>query len=772
MAIAADTTYVAGYFDPNGHYSFNSFQFNSSIDNPPLHAVANGTSADGLYAYGPSSTFPTNSYSASNYWVDVLFAPTAPGQVTGVTATGGHGAATVSWTAPSGGGATSYIVTPYIGSTAQTSTTVTGTPPATSTTINGLTPGTAYTFTVQGTNSYGSGAVSAASNSVTPSAATAPAVPTGVTASPATRQAQVSWTAPNSNGSTITGYTVTPYIGSAAQTPVPVNSGTATSTSVSGLTNGTAYTFTVSATNAVGTSTASTASSAVTPENSIFDFTAPQTPDAGDPSSLELGVAFTTSTAGSITGIRFYKAAANTGTHIGSLWSSSGTLLASATFTNETASGWQYVTFSSPVAVTANTTYVAGYFDPSGHYSATSSAFNSAFSNPPLQALANSAKTNGVYAYTSASTFPTSSYSATNYWVDVLFAPAAPGQVTNVTATAGPGAAAVNWTAPSNGSVTSYIVTPYIGSAAQTATTVTTTPPGTSTMINGLTPGTPYTFTVQAANSYGNGPVSAASNSVTPTGATAPAAPTGVTASPATSQAQISWTAPNSNGSTITGYTVTPYIGSTAQTPVPVNSGTATSTIINSLTNGTAYTFTVSATNGAGTGTASTASSAVTPENTIFDFTAPQTPDAGDGARPSPGREVHDDDGRLDHRSPVDKSAANNGTHIANLWSLSGTLLATATFTNETASGWQYATFATPVPVLANTTYVASYFDPNGHYAATSAAFNSAFTNPPLQAVASGSSANGVYAVSSTSTFPSNSFNATNYWVDVLFASS
>ncbi len=770
VAVSAGTTYVAGYLAPQGHYSFNSFQFNQSVDNPPLHALSNATSVNGVYAYSGVSTFPSNSYNSSNYWVDVMFIPTPPGQVTGVTATAGHGAATVSWTAPSGGGATSYIVTPYIGSTAQTATTVTGAPPATSVTINGLTSGTAYTFTVQATNSNGNGPVSAQSNSVTPTAPIAPSAPTGVTANPATSQAQVSWTAPNANGSAITGYTITPFIGTTAQTPVQVNNGSAASANVTGLTNGTAYTFTVTATNAVGTSAASTASSAVTPNDTLFDFTAPAVADAGDPSSLEVGVKFTASVSGQVTGVRFYKAAANTGTHIGSLWSSSGTLLASATFTNETASGWQSVTFSSPVSVTAGTTYVAGYFDPSGHYSATSAGFNSAFTNSPLTALANSTSANGVYAYSSASTFPTNSFGASNYWVDVLFGPTPPGQVTSVTATAGNASATVNWTAPSGGGATSYIVTPYIGSTAQTTTTVTGSPPATSTTITGLTSGSAYTFTVQAVNASGNGPVSAQSNSVTPTGATAPAAPTGISAGPATSQAQVSWTAPNANGSAITGYTITPFIGTTAQTPVPVSNGSATSATVTGLTNGTAYTFTVSATNAVGTSAASTASGAVTPENTIFDFTTPATPDAGDGTSVEVGVKFMSSTAGSVTGIRFYKSTANTGVHTVNLWDMSGNKLATATVTNETASGWQYATFSTPVAIVANSPYVASYFDPNGHYAATGSAFTSAFSNPPLQAVANSVSGNGVYAVSTTSTFPSNTFNSTNYWVDVLFA--
>ena len=78
----------------------------------------------------------------------------------------------------------------------------------------------------------------------------------------------------------------------------------------------------------------------------------PATPDSGDSASTEVGVQFQSDTNGYITGIRFYKASANTGTHVGNLWTSTGQLLASATFTNETASGWQQVNFSQPVAIT------------------------------------------------------------------------------------------------------------------------------------------------------------------------------------------------------------------------------------------------------------------------------------------------------------------------------------------------------------------------------------------------------------------------------------
>ena len=75
-----------------------------------------------------------------------------------------------------------------------------------------------------------------------------------------------------------------------------------------------------------------------------------------DPSSIEVGLKFQASSNGEITGLRFYKGPGNTGPHVADLWSSTGTLLATATFTNETASGWQQVNFAAPVATTAGTT--------------------------------------------------------------------------------------------------------------------------------------------------------------------------------------------------------------------------------------------------------------------------------------------------------------------------------------------------------------------------------------------------------------------------------
>ena len=141
-----------------------------------------------------------------------------------------------------------------------------------------------------------------------------------------------------------------------------------------------------------------------------------------DPHAVELGLKFRSSTDGFITAIRFYKGTQNTGVHVGHLWTASGTLLASATFSNESATGWQQVTLNTPVAVTANTTYVVSYHAPNGFYAATGAAFATAgVLNPPLEALSNTAAGgNGVYRYGAAG-FPTQTFNSTNYLVDVVF---------------------------------------------------------------------------------------------------------------------------------------------------------------------------------------------------------------------------------------------------------------------------------------------------------------------------------------------------------------
>ena len=152
----------------------------------------------------------------------------------------------------------------------------------------------------------------------------------------------------------------------------------------------------------------------------------PGTQDANDPNPVELGVRFTSDVAGTVTALRFYKGATNTGTHIGNLWTNDGTLLATTTFTNETASGWQQQVLSTPVAITPNTTYVVSYHTDAGNYSYDQGYFATGpFDNVPLHAPqdGSAAGANGVFLY-GDSAFPTNSYLSTNYYVDVVLATA------------------------------------------------------------------------------------------------------------------------------------------------------------------------------------------------------------------------------------------------------------------------------------------------------------------------------------------------------------
>jgi hypothetical protein len=140
-----------------------------------------------------------------------------------------------------------------------------------------------------------------------------------------------------------------------------------------------------------------------------------------DPAPIELGVKFRTDRDGVVRGVRFYKGVANTGAHVGKLYTAAGTALAAATFGAETASGWQEVLFDTPVPVTAGTTYVASYSAPGGNYAVTSGGLDAAVTAGPVTALADGVDgPNGLYRYGTAGGFPTAGNGA-NYWVDVVF---------------------------------------------------------------------------------------------------------------------------------------------------------------------------------------------------------------------------------------------------------------------------------------------------------------------------------------------------------------
>lgn len=144
--------------------------------------------------------------------------------------------------------------------------------------------------------------------------------------------------------------------------------------------------------------------------------TQPQYPASLDTLPLELGTTFTPRRSGMITGIGFYKGTGNTGTHTGTLWNANRKPLARVTFTNETATGWQFATFSKPIPVSAGQKYVASYFAPRGRFALTTNYFSTQghVTNDLLTTTGA-----GAYQY-GASSFPTNS-STSNYWVDVRF---------------------------------------------------------------------------------------------------------------------------------------------------------------------------------------------------------------------------------------------------------------------------------------------------------------------------------------------------------------
>ena len=230
--------------------------------------MVTGLTAGTSYTFTATATNSagTSAASATSNSVIPTAAVVAPGTPGAPSAVAGNGQATVTISPPNTGGTpTSYTVTASPGGA-----TCTVTVPATSCTVTGLTNGTAYTFTSVATNTGGSSAASSASSAVTPSALAAPGVPGAPTAVAGNGQATITISPPGSGGAPAS-YTVTASPGGATCTVTSP----ATSCVIGGLTNGTYYTFTSTATNAAGTSAASAASAAISPRYFVIPSTNP-----------------------------------------------------------------------------------------------------------------------------------------------------------------------------------------------------------------------------------------------------------------------------------------------------------------------------------------------------------------------------------------------------------------------------------------------------------------------------------------------------------------
>ncbi len=511
---------------------------------PPLAGVYQQT-VGGVIQDGPALTQYCSASPGGLPNFPTMTAPSVPTNVTAVS--NPNGTVTVSWTDPqanNGSAITGYSVSASPNCTSCTYTNLSGSG-VTSVTVSGLTRRSWYNFTVTATNGVGTSNPSVASNAVI-----APDVPNAPTnASASTNQngsITVSWTDPANNGSPITGYTLVPSPACGSCTYSSLNGASLTSATVSGVTPGGTYSFTVTATNGVGTGAASSASNSVVAPN------VPGAPTIGTATRGNASASLTWTAPGVTNGSNIIGYAVTP-------YLNGTTAQATQTF------------------ISTATTETATLLTNGSPYTFTVAAINGVGTGPQ------SGASNSVTPATS------------------------PGAPTGVSAsTNSNGTVTLTWTDPSNNgsAITGYTVTPSPACPACTYSSL-AGPSVTSTTITGLSLGTAYTFKVSATNGVGTGTQSTASNSVTP--ATPPGTPTGMTASTRNAtQANVSWTAPAANGSAITGYTVTDYIAGVAQT---TQSFGGTSGIFNGLSNTKSYTFTVTATNGAGTSGQSAASS-------------------------------------------------------------------------------------------------------------------------------------------------------------------
>jgi hypothetical protein len=377
----------------------------------------------------------------------------------------------------------------------------------------------------------------------------------------------------------------------------------------------------------------------------------------GTSTNYELGALLQSNTAGQITAIRFWKDSRESGTHTGRIWSGAGQLLASVTFANETASGWQQQALATPLAISANTTFVVSVNTGNTYYVATASGLSSQVINGNLSSVVGN---NGVYG--NPGTFPTNSWFNSNYFRDVVFVP---GTTYSISGTIGPLASGPGTTVTLSG-----------------AASVTTTTDSSGN----------YTFTGLANGSY----------TVTPSKA-------GFTFSPANASASV-------NNSNVTVATFTATANATGQTlfttQVPAKIGQSDGASAN-------YEL-----------------GALLQSNTAGQITAIR----------------------------FWKDASESGTHTGHIWSGAGQSLASVTFANETASGWQQQALATPLAISANTTYVVSVNTGNTFYVVTPSGLASQVINGNLSSVVGNDGVHG-----NSGTFPTNSWQNSNYFRDVVF---
>ncbi len=435
---------------------------------------------------------------------------------------------------------------------------------------------------------------------------------------------------------------------------------------------------------------------------------------------IEVGMRFKADQNGYISGARFYKISGMTGTHTASIWDSMGNRLAQATFTSESATGWQQINFS-PIAVTANSLYTVSVFMADGNYAATSNFFMTDINNSPLIAPNDGTTYDGLgnrgqgdYNDSGSSRYPTQTYNATNYWVDVSYV------------------ASLSSAAPQISSQTPVPNATNV-SVGDVDITATFDKPMDGNTINSNTfmvkdaSGVPVAGTV----SYNSQTYTAMfrANTVWPTSSKYTATIKGGNGSPVVADMQG---IPLANDSV--------WSFTTASTPLA-----CPCTLYNGQNPSGSSTYEETYANGVEIGT-----KIVAQENgyiTALRFYKPiVTPDT---------------------------------SHDGNIWDANGNNLANVTFTNESDYGWQEATLSTPLYVTRGQVYVISYGMTTGDYQAYVGAFTAPLSSPGMIAYPSGDSRNttvstgtlnSVYSATKN-TYPS-SAGATNsyYYIDAVFS--
>jgi hypothetical protein len=417
-------------------------------------------------------------------------------------------------------------------------------------------------------------------------------------------------------------------------------------------------------------------------EDGLWGAAAPPLPIIPDPAAYELGVKFIPSVDGLVRGVRFYKTLAATGTFTGSLWTIGGAQLATGTFTT-TASGWQELRFSAPVAVTAGTAYVASYFAPTGNYAQLQDDLIDAKTS--LGGYFTTAASGGAFGFNGvynpgAAGFPALSYENSNYFVDVVFSPSA--------------AVTYELTSITDGGTCAETGAP-IASAAMT---VNEQPRGSLSGSGSQVAGQPSSilFTGQA----GTGPFSLQIN--------------GAGYTPVTSGT------PFSTGSIPLNQTSSMWTSSTLPTPTASNDGVPL--------------------------------------------------EVGMKFRPAINGTVS--------ALRFYKGVSDVLPTVLKLYTATGTLLASVTQQDAApaAAGWRSVTLPTAVPLAANTVYLVSYYSASGDYVTTPDFLINDYVSGPLTVPAPGGPAggNGQYLYGAGGGFPTEFYGilgGSNYWADVVFNS-